>query len=364
MKKILVILRYLLSWITPVPWPYYTGITMLPVVLLCGLFFPRVAFGLAVWTFMFLLGIPLVGLSSALRKLLSNHRLMLLPGFAMTTVLAAFIQTLLTASFLPLFAWYYEIRSFPPNAGLYIFVGVSLYVLLTFVLARVRWGLPGFGILIGPLVIASGSWTRTLVAVPVFNTTHLLWIIFATVLGWWLALQLATRTGAVRPSLFTYESRPFQNFGMEPPSWARSSQRGSPTLSLLLGYPASHFSVMRLHVYAGVFGALLLLIAFWFSGFSERSNSWPKLLQMLLFVYLFSAAIVGFQNGELIGRMRLLWLRAPGLRQEMWRLLETLHWLSQASMVLLVWSNFHKFPVSDRKIKVRLVASSNWLPVQ
>jgi hypothetical protein len=103
----------------------------------------------------------------------------------------------------------------------------------------------------------------------------------------------------------------------------------------MLGYPATHYSEIRLKLFAGILGPLPLVLVMRLADFNQEKFSWPELLQMVMFVYLFSATFMGFQNAELVARLRLLWLKAPRRREDLWKMLDAQHLLSQITFLLL-----------------------------
>src|SRR6187431_3127375 len=104
MKSIFLILRYFEASSAAARVMTWLGLGLLPVVFISGLFWPRLGFGLAVWSFFFLFAVPALSSPVALRNLLSNRRLMMMPGFASTVVFTMFLHTVLTSAFLPFFA--------------------------------------------------------------------------------------------------------------------------------------------------------------------------------------------------------------------------------------------------------------------
>jgi hypothetical protein len=78
-----------------------------------------------------------------------------------------------------------------------------------------------------------------------------------------------------------------------------------------------------------------MVVFVWIADIGRGKFSGPELMQMVMFMYLFSAAVMGFQNTELVARLRLLWLKAPRLRADLWQVLEMQHWRTQATFLLL-----------------------------
>ncbi|MES2624778.1 MAG: hypothetical protein V4628_05840 [Pseudomonadota bacterium] len=338
MKPILFILRYLMTWDISTPVTYYLGLFMLPLVFVIGMVWPRLGFGLAIWNFLLLLAIPLFTLPISIRTLLSNQRLALMPGFARKVIVALFIQIVLTASFLPFFAWLFDIQRFPALAAYYLFIGISLYLLVAFILARTQWGIMALGILMAPAVIMVNRWAFMRGELSLLGTTQLYTLILLVILGWLLVLRLASKTRTVHPAAHNW-NRNDQVYGVDAMLkmglLPNSGNSRSPALSLLLGYPANTLSVLRLKLLAGLLGPLPIVLFIRLADINQVRFSWADLLRMVMFIYLFSAAFMGFQNAELVTRMRLLWLKAPRLRNDLWGLLETQHWLSQATFLFL-----------------------------
>src|SRR5688572_19721529 len=112
MKRLLLILSYFQAASTTVRILTWLGMGLLPIAFICGLFWPRLGFGFAIWSCIALFGASVFSSPVTLRNLMSNRRLMMMPGFAGTAVLALLVLTVLASSFLPFFASLYDIQQF------------------------------------------------------------------------------------------------------------------------------------------------------------------------------------------------------------------------------------------------------------
>lgn len=337
MKAVLLLLRYFAMAMTPIRIMTWVGLGLLPVVFISGLFWPRVSFGFALWSWVFLFAVPATGAPIALRTLLSNRRLMMMPRFAGTAVIALFMLSTLTAAFLPFFAWLYDIRRFPDSALVYSFVLVSTYLPIGFILCGMQWGMQAWGILLAPLIVVGTTALRDMIALPPLSTGMQGVLVIIVLLGWLAALLLASRVRRVRPAAvygLQHDQQMLARIGTRLGP-AFSAGRASSALSLMMGYPATRFSVLRLKLLAGILGPLPLVLVMRIADFNQRQISWLDMLRMLMFIYLFSATVVGVQNAELVARLRLLWLRAPQLRKDLWNMLDVQHLLSQLAFLLL-----------------------------
>ena len=211
------------------------------------------------------------------------------------------------------------------------------------------------GILMAPLVIMGARWTHISNELAFLEPRQLYALTLSMVVGWLLVLLFAVKAREVRPAGHNW-NRNDQVYGVDAmlklgllPSVGVAR---SPALSLLLGYPANNFSVFRLKLLAGFLGPLPLVLIIRLADMDQSRFSWADLLRMVMFIYLFSAAFMGFQNAELVARLRFLWLKAPRLREDLWILLETQHWLSQATFLVLtitltVWAAL-VFPIKPQ----------------
>jgi hypothetical protein len=339
MKPVLLILRYFEAVSTTAHIITWLGLGLLPVVFISGIFWPGVGFGFAVWSFLFLLAVPSLSSPIALRNLLSNRRLMMMPRFAGTAVLTLFLHTLLTSAFLPFFAQVYEIEQFPDSALAYSFAMLSCYLLITFSFAGMQWGMQILGILVAPVIVVGVNLLRNAGSLPTLGVVAQSALVIAVLMGWIAALLVVGRVRHFQPPTLYGLKQDHQTLvkmgtSLGPALWSNAS-KGSPALSLMLGYPATNFSEVRLKLLAGILGPLPLVLVMRLADFNQEKYSWPELLQMLMFVYLFSATVMGFQNAELVARLRLLWLKAPRLREDLWKMLDAQHLLSQITFLSL-----------------------------
>lgn len=323
------ITRHIMTWL---------GLGLLTVALASGVLWPRVGFGFALWSFVFLLAVPAFSAPIALRNLLSNRRLMMMPRFADTAVVALFILTLLASVFLPFFAWLYEIQRFPDSAFVCGFVLLSCYLLITFILCGRQWAALVTGVLVAPVIVVVTNKLRNTGTLPSLGAEAQIALVIIVMLGWLVALRLASQVRPVRPAM-VYGVPDQQMLAMgtrpAPTFWPGAVSKGAPALSLMMGYPATRFSVLRLQLSAGILGPLPMVLVIYFADFNQERIAWPDALRMLMLVYLFSATAVGFQNAGLVARLRLLWLRAPRLRSDLWNMLDSQHLLSQLTFLLL-----------------------------
>jgi hypothetical protein len=341
MKSILLLLQYFQSASLPIRLITWLGWGLLAASLVIGLLWRgRVTFGIAVWTFFVLLVFPAFAAPLALRTLLSNRRLMIMPGFARNAVLALFVYAVLTAAFLPCFAWLYAIPHFPANVMMYVFALLSIYFLITFFLAGVQWGMQMLGILIAPIIIFGSKTLNGAGQLPQLDTGELYALTVVVLLCWALALLFVPKVRHVAPPKIYGLQQDQQMLtrmatSLGPALWASADNKGSPALSLMLGYPANNYSVVRLKLLAGLLGPLPMVAIVQLTDIGRNRFSWPEILMMLMFVYSFSAVLMGIQNAELVARLRLLWLKAPRLRKDLWTMLDTQHLLSQLTFLLL-----------------------------
>jgi hypothetical protein len=137
------------------------GLLLIPVAVIGYQYSALFAFGISMYLCITMLGIPYVGAIPQLRRLLSNQRLVLLPGFAYTCVLLALFLAALLALSLPLAIWICDIPRPAGVIGLYIFTLATIYAAFVWFGMTTHNAANSFGILpllfVGAMQVLSKS---------------------------------------------------------------------------------------------------------------------------------------------------------------------------------------------------------------
>lgn len=305
------------------PWLSYLGFLLLPVLLLIGLVYPRVAFGVAVWDYVILLALPFTLAPKVLRALICNRRLVLVPGFARRAVLVALLFTLAHSIFINAFAAFYNIPGQHWRNAVQLFVVSSGYLVImqyAVTTASAVFALSLFPVLCiaSVLFITQGGGQRLL------GDDHLAWLLLATALGWLLGWWRSGRNHQFRPEHASMENLKGNNWQRAPlAQWlAGGDALAAPDATLLLGYPANLLSRMRILLYMAFLGPAIGAFMFGLLDFGSNWPYRPNTLEMFMGASIFPATFAAFQNVEWVARLKLLWLRRRLHRHELWQLLE------------------------------------------
>lgn len=311
-------------------WPglCYIGLALLPVTLLTGLFYPRIAFGLAVWDYTMLLAIPFTVAPKMLRTLLCNQRLGMVPSLQRSVVLALLIFTFLQSSFVATFAALYGVYGdaythFRNVAQLFVVNSLYIAIMQYAVTTRVAVATVSLFPLIsvGAVVYLSRSSARDLVP-----DALLVAMVLVTIGAWIYAWIYTTGHHHFRQeheSVLGYRYSEFQR----PPlaQWLVAGGNGlaAPDATLLLGYPATLMTRLRVTLFMMFMGPLCAAVLIRAAGYGDEWARPPTLIDIFIGCSLLPAAFQAFHGMEWAARLRLIWLRRASLRDELWNFLET-----------------------------------------
>lgn len=306
---------------------FLLGLILVPVAVIGYQYSRAFAFGIAIYLCITALGIPYIGAVPQLRKLLSNQRLCLLPGFAFSCVMLVLLLATLLAAALPLAMWICGVPISGSTLGMHIFTVATLYAGFTY--AGMSW--------------SRGNWLFSILPMLLLGGVHLL---NRNVPGWWLyppvqlgsfglsvaawawaliALRGRQRFGSVlQGSLQAAGSgNDYQQQIAYQPWLYRLQQMPSPE-TLLLGFPGSWRGRVQNFAFILLLSPLICAGLFWFLGrIGKGMASW---FDLLLLFHFFMTAFMPFAWGELAARSRSLWLRHGSQRASLWQFLEAQLW--------------------------------------
>ena len=323
----------------PHNWPWLTAIAaaLLPAALVAGLWSPRLGFGLAVWDYVLLLAMPFMLAPRLLRMLLCNRRLLLVPGFASHSLLAALVFTVLHSAFVSVFAYWFDMPGEHLRNACLLFVVSSIYLVVMQYAVTTAWAL--FILSLFPVVIvASVLFVLQGHALQMLGDDHLLWLAIATLLGWLLAWQRVQKAHRFTPehrSITNLKGYDFQHVPVAAWLVGDADANAAPDATMLLGFaatPAARLQVLLWHVLLGPVIATLFLSQLEFGG---QWSYQPGVVDIFLGCSLFPLTFGTYQHVDCIARLRLLWLRRPLDRSGLWRLLESQFWLSIGLMLAI-----------------------------
>ncbi|MES2606049.1 MAG: hypothetical protein V4603_14020 [Pseudomonadota bacterium] len=319
------------------PLQAYIGFALLAVLIMIGFFYPRLAFGIAVWDYVLLFAVPFSLAPKVLRSLICNRRLLLVPGFAQRAVLAALIFTLMQSSFLSALGWLYGIPTTHLRNAVQLFVISSAYLALMQYAVTTRIAIAILSLF--PLVFVGSFLFFTLGSGQyLLGDDHVLWLLIATLLGWGLGWWRSGRDQQFRPehvSLEIYKGSTYQRAPM--PQWllTGSNALAAPDATLLLGYPATLVTRACVLLFMFFFGPGVAALLLGLLDFGADWSYQPGTLDIFLGASLFPATFGSYQTVEWVARLRLLWLRRRMQRDELWQLLEKQLAINTGLMLLI-----------------------------
>jgi hypothetical protein len=328
MKGLGMVLLYFFTWRSVIVGAVLLGIALIALALSLVILVPEGAAAVMLVAFVLMLGVPYLSASKALRTLISNRRLAIVPGFLLKAGLAMLALTLLTAAFLPA-----GVLLLGAPAELYwlgppVFIVASLYTLASqlIVTSRHLW-LHVNWLPIAAIILLSlfGEQLRMLAT----NHSAVLVVAGIALVGWLRFLVLLARRRDFKPAYATDIHAGDSDINSHFASWVnrRPHQRPSPTTSLILGYPANLRSRAVNIAFVLVLNPLISVALVLFM---SRDNTGAmviggtKIFLVMSLITSFVTSAIGW--AETGARARLLWLRVPGARAQIWHRLERELW--------------------------------------
>lgn len=324
------ILLYFFTWRSVITGAVAVGAALLVLALNALLLSPYTAFSIALLAFVFLLVLPYLSAPIALRQMISSRSLAIIPYFALKAGFALLMLTVLLAGFLPLIGWLLDLAFINLWFGLLLFIIASLYTLATQLILPSKHSVIIFSLLpigIVTLLNLSGDSLATLArdGDVVATVAAVVW------LGWAYCLWVLTRQQAFAPAAQPADTALTQNHTLKSAgSFAGWDLEGklSAVGSLLFAYPASlPLRLINLGSYV-LFFPLLSVGIMMLTTAGEPGALVVSHLQTFLLTSLFCGCISCYAFGEIGARARLLWLRLPGQRSNLWHKLERELWLN------------------------------------
>ena len=337
MKSYGMILFYLFTWRTAIIVAMSLGLLLLVVALVSlALNFYFAAFALAVVAFLPLVGVPYLSAAPAMRKLISNRCLSMMPNFALRVGIVLLVLTITTAGFLPFIGWLFGMPGMTFAFALKLFIITSLYTGLTQLVLTSRYAFVGFNLAPFLILFLLNRFDETLWRL--YNNDSVIVIMATIAIALWLfALWILAHKRTFKPAFasssgessltrWMYDSRLLQRFEL--------GTEASPAGSLLLSYPAT-ISMRIIHTAYMLIASPLRFAGTWILFSPKRAANGPELLALFLLSSLFTGCIYSWTYGEIGARARLIWLRIGGSRNLVWRQLEMQLWINIALLSCL-----------------------------
>jgi len=341
MKACFVLLHYLTTWMAPVRWLLWLGLALALAMAVMGIAHQgNVAFGLAIYSFVFLLALPYLFAWHAFRTILGSRRLALLPHFRLQLGLALLLLTVLLALYLPLASLWFAPGVIPLRVALAVFLGATLF---TFAM---QWAVASpYSVVIyslGPFVLVYLLAKAAPLLFLTFNREeNVPALLLVATLAWVFALRVLVSRRSFAPPRkaplhfrdYVWEGRS-DVFGILFGNYKGAVKSAAGTL--LLGAPdgfAGRFFIMLNMV---ALSPLMGMAAMYLAGFGPANLAPGTLAPMFMTFSLTTTLIFGFGNGEHASRYRLLWLRVGGDRAGHWRRLERRVFADTGMLALIV----------------------------
>jgi hypothetical protein len=339
MKSYGLILLYLFTWRTVITGAMFLGLLLLALALSTSIYNPYLAFSLAVIAFMNLLGVPYLSAAPAMRKLISNRSLSIMPNFSFRVGLVLLTLTIVTAGFLPLLGWFFAMPGMSFSFALKLFIVISLYTGLMQLLLPSQHAVMGFSLAPFLILFLLNLFEETVWRLY-NNDSFIMMLSFATLGLWFYALWILAHKRTFKPAFANSMAGFSQN------NWIHDAQllkrfdlgaKASPAGSVLLAYPATIpirlLNISYLLVVSPLVSAILLKLI----GFGQEAApasagiepvTAPDALDLFLLFSLFTGCISSWAYGEIGARARLIWLRIGGSRNLLWRRMEAQLWMN------------------------------------
>jgi hypothetical protein len=325
MKGFGLLLLYFFTWRSVIVGLVLFGLALLALLAFAasvGTLAPNGELPITIPAFVLVLVVPYFCAPKALRTIISNRRLAIVPGLPLQAGLAVLLLTLLIALFLPLSRWL-----FGAPEGIFwlipqIFIIASLYTLVMQLLVtsphawfHIQW-LP-----LALMVLVSLFREQLLLLAT--SRPAILALALLACAGWLYLLVRLARRPNFKPAYATDIATADREMASFLSSWS-SRKSLSPTASLLLGYPANLGSRALNIVFLLVAAPLLSVALVEFIEHNNDGNGDPfggteLFLAMSLFTSFVTGAVAWAETGP---RARLLWLRVPGSRAQVWEAVE------------------------------------------
>ncbi len=340
MKGFLRILLYFFTWQSIIIGALVFGALMLVLALNVLLLSPYAAFSISLLAFLGLLVVPYISSAPALRCLISSRNLCIIPHFSLKAGLALFLLTLLTAAFLPLAAWVVAQPDITFWLGPKIFIIASLYCALMQLVLPSQRSIGVFSFFPFVLMLVRKYFGLSLLALAANNTIVSAATVL-TLLGWAYGLWILAHQQTFKPAYKSGDTAFSQHNALQGAGQFLGltlSRHIPAAASLLFAYPAS-LPVRVINVGAWIV-MWPLVCTVMMSLLTPAVNGTPVFAALPIFLGMsfFMGCLCFISVGELGARARLLWLRLPGGRSQVWRKLELELWtnLGLLTAILLV----------------------------
>jgi hypothetical protein len=329
MKGFVLLLLYFFTWRSVILGSVCLGLLLLGFAASVAPVSSSGAGALSMLAFVFMLVVPYISAPKMLRAIISNRRLAIVPALPLTTGLAMLLLTLMTAVFVPLSGWLLgaptEIYWLGPN----IFIIASLYTFVTQLLVTSRYVWVHIQWLPIAVIVLISLFGEELWSVATDRTATVLLAGLAAA-GWLYTLTVLARRRNFKPAYATDITMADQETNSWFSSWVNRTpdQVPAPVASLLLGYAANLRSRLANIVFIIVVNPLVAVLLMKFLG----RNGGDKLPISTTDWFLIMSVATSFVAGAIAwaetgARTRLLWLRLPGARQQIWQALERELWV-------------------------------------
>jgi hypothetical protein len=330
MKALGTLLLYFFTWRTVIIGSVFVGAALLALASSIFVFSSNGATAATMLAFIFLLAVPYLSAPYALRMIISNRRLAIVPGLPLRAGLALFVLTCLTAAFIPFSAWLLGGPATIFWLGPEIFVIASLYAMGMQLLVTSRYMLVAVNWLPIVLIVLVTLFGEQLVALAKSGLGVTL-LASSAMAGWVYALAVLARRRNFKPRHIPEEGNMDREIAAGISSWfGRSTDRGvSRTASLLFGYPASLRSRVASILMALVFNPLIAVLLMLFMGRSQGGPMPFGATELFLAMSMLTGFVMASMHANETGaRARLLWLRLPGARAKIWEKVESELWIN------------------------------------
>ena len=325
MKQPWLFIKYYYTWQPVIPIVVALGVLLFMLKIVFTNTTPAVTFFLGLGAFAFLLVVPFCSASTALRHLIANPHLAIVPGLKLQAGIAHLVIAIAASIYLYVNFLIFAPDDYTPLVMARTFIGLSAYAGFMQLILPSRYFVSIISLAPVVLVMISIQF-RDLLGALFLDTGITIALFVVAIAGWGRALHTLATNSKFKPAntcLYTTEAWASYDGGIltRLPIGRSSTAEGT----LLLGYPDNWGGIVLRVAYYFILTPLFTTGAMYFIGIvDDMDQPMPeKLIRLFLFISLFSGIFCIYIYGELVARARLVWLRFGTDRSTQWRLVDS-----------------------------------------
>lgn len=325
MRKLWLLLKYYYLWQPAIPLVATLGVLLFVLKVVFTNTSEAVTFALGMASFAFLFIIPFFSGSTALRHLIANPRLAMLPGFRVRAGVTHLVIAIAASVFLYANFLVFAPDEYSPLVMLRTFICLSAYAGFMQLILPSRYF--ATFISLAPIVFVMILMQfQGLVATLFLDANFTIALFLVSLAGWGWGFHLLATGNKFRPGRTTTlnDTEAWASYDGGLLTRLAIGNASTPQGTLLLGYPDNWWGIVLRVVYYFILTPLFTTGAMVLIGITREWDA-PlpdSLIGLFLAISLFSGMFCIFVYGELVARARLVWLRYGTDRAAQWHLVD------------------------------------------